>query len=191
MAAREVPDEPRYSSPDDRMDLHRHGGAVGNGLRATAPADRGSESSLHGQQVTPVVQVLDATPGDRVSSGSSSVQTTVPTETPPSTSTITPTEPPSIVPTQIPDLTPTAVPDSIHTELYEVINTIRTNPYVGQFPLDVDPGLEAAAQNYAEGGAWNTGLRVQPLLFEQGVRCRRLRGSFHGIPNYNVSFRRT
>jgi hypothetical protein len=60
---------------------------------------------------------------------------------------------------------------SVHAELYEAVNTIRAS--VSEFPLEVDFGLEAAAQRSVESGAGNTGVTsVADLLFDQGVRCR-------------------
>ena len=91
-----------------------------------------------------------------------------PTSQPGGQPTPTPAEQPQ--PTTEPTEQPQA--DSVHAEMYEAINTIRTDPYLSEWPLEVDAGLEAAAQVYAEGGAWNTGLPVKPLLVEQNVRCR-------------------
>lgn len=63
-------------------------------------------------------------------------------------------------PTQPNEPTPVELPSSAHAEMYDAINTVRAA--VSEFPLEVDMGLEMAAQIHAERGAWNSGQSVEP-----------------------------
>jgi len=158
-----------------------------------APASQGGESAaeptVQAADIAPGVQMLNASIGDRGSAQSGSVRSQAPT--PALTPMVEPAETPAVVrddpPTPIaatePALTPTVMPtptleatvepESVHGELYDAINTIRAS--VSEWPLEVDLGLEAAAQEYAETGAGNTGSpRVPDLLFDHGVRCKEM-----------------
>ena len=41
--------------------------------------------------------------------------------------------------------------------------SFRSDAEMSEFPRELEPGLEADAHIYADGGAWNTGLRVESL----------------------------
>ena len=154
------------------------------GPAAPAPAGGGAEAEPTPQaaDIAPGVQMRNASVGERGSSQAGSVRSQSPTLELVSEPTATPETVP--VPTTEPASTPIATPapeptaaapepeeKSVHAELYQAVNTIRGT--VSEFPLEVDLGLEAAAQIYAESGAGNTGSpRVTDLLFDQGVRCR-------------------
>ena len=103
--------------------------------------------------------------------------------TPSATLNPTPTASVTPTPTQPLEPTPTELPSSAHAEMYDAINTVRAA--VSEFPLEVDMGLEMAAQIHAERGAWNSGLSVEPLLFDQGVQCRETTALTTGYPDPN------
>ena len=73
--------------------------------------------------------------------------------------------------------------ESPHASLYEFIN--ETRAAVSRFPLIPDSDLENVAQIHAERGAWNTGLSIEPLLFERNLRCREFTVLSTGYPRLN------
>ena len=158
----------------------------------TAPATGGGNAAVEPtpqtQRIAPGVQMQNASSGERAPSDAGPVSATTSVRTPPTpTGALNPTPiasvEPTLTPTTEPTQTPTDTPSSIHAELYDAINTIRAA--VSEFPLEVKAGLETAAQIHAERGAWNSGLSVEPLLFDQGVQCRVSMVLTTGYPDPN------
>ena len=150
--------------------------ACGPAAPSTGAGNAADAPTARPQQVAPGVQMQNASPGERVPSGAEQVSATRPRPTP-----LAPTV--ALSPTTEPTQTSTDTASSIHAELYDAINTIRAA--VNEFPLEVETGLEMAAQVHAERGAWNTGLSVEPLLFDQGVQCRDSTVLTTGYPDPN------
>ena len=154
--------------------------ACGPAATSQGSKEATADSVSQAKEIVPGVQVL----GTKSESASVRGQAVTPTPEPTATLEPAPDSTPTSTPESAPDATlapaesEEAQSNSVHAELYEVVNTIRANPYVGQFPLEPSPGLEAVAQAYAEADAWNSGgmvngKRVETLLFEEGVRCRK------------------
>ena len=175
---------------------------------ACGPAAPASESGVSDDEsptqvasIAPGVQMLNGSLGDRESSQDGSVRSQSPTQSPEPmrqpTVALQATQdrpPPPTVATKsasIPAPTPESTvetqeldAESVHAEIYQAVNAVRAE--VSEFPMEVHLGLEAAAQIYADGGAWNGGPHVESLLFDQDVRCEKFQAMSTGYPSNDI-----